>query len=83
MKHSTFEEIEKLEESLWMAKSRFDATYMDQILASDFFEFGKSERTYSRDEILPINDDPKDINATIPLLEFKARYLSDDVIQTT
>ena len=83
MKQSILEEITKLEESLWIAEFRFDRVYMDQIFASDFFEFGKSGRIYSREEILPINDEAFDINATIPLPKFKVRYLSDEVIQTT
>ncbi|MCB1181769.1 MAG: hypothetical protein KDK55_07125 [Chlamydiia bacterium] len=38
------ETLRKLEESLWIASTRFDFNYMNRILAHDFFEFGRSGR---------------------------------------
>lgn len=78
-----FEEIRKLEESLWQAETRFDNALMDQVFARDFFEFGRSGRTYARQEMLFQPADFKEIAATIPLPEFSARHITDDVIQTT
>jgi hypothetical protein len=36
----------QLEESLWRPQTRFDREYTDNILAPDFFEFGRSGRVY-------------------------------------
>lgn len=78
-----FDEIRRLEESLWQAKSRFDNNLMDQVFAEDFFEFGRSGRTYARHEMLFEPTDFQEIAATIPLPEFRARHITEDVIQTT
>lgn len=78
-----FDEIRTLEESLWQAKSRFDNVLMDQVFAKDFFEFGRSGRTYARHEMLFEPTDFQEIAATIPLPEFHARHITDDVVQTT
>ena len=45
-------ELQRLEESLWRAETRFDNSYMDAVLAGDFTEFGRYGRTYSRLDIL-------------------------------
>lgn len=77
------EEIHKLEESLWQATTRFDDALMDQVFAQDFFEFGRSGRTYARHEMFLEETGQQEIEATIPLPEFQARYITDDVVQTT
>ncbi len=77
------EEIRKLEESLWQAETRFDNALMDQVFARDFFEFGRSGRTYDRQEMLFEPADFREIAAAIPLPEFRARHITDDVVQTT
>lgn len=76
-------EIRLLEESLWQAESRFDNTLMDKTFAHDFFEFGRSGRTYSRTEMMFEEGIFGEIAATIPLPKFHARYLADDVVQAT
>lgn len=78
-----FEKIRKLEESLWRAETRFDKELMNQIFAQDFFEFGRSGKTYTRDKMLFDKENFQEINAKIPLPEFHVRHLSNDVIQTT
>jgi len=78
-----FEEIRQLEESLWRAESRFDKLLMDKVFAPDFFEFGRSGRTYSRTEMLFNEDEIQKIKATLPLPEFHARHLSKNVVQVT
>jgi hypothetical protein len=70
-----------LEESLWIAKTRFNKNYMESILADDFFEFGRSGKIYSRKETLYIL--LQKIDAVVPLQNFKLHYISDDVVQTT
>jgi hypothetical protein len=79
--YQTFEELRKLEESLWVAETRFDMAYMERILAPDFFEFGRSGRTYTRAETLAANG--QEINARLPLRDFKVTAVSEDVYLVT
>jgi hypothetical protein len=44
---------------------------MGEILAPDFFEFGRFGRIYQREDILGIL--AQTINAKLPLIDFKAR----------
>jgi len=78
-----FEQIRFLEESLWKSGTRFDNVLMDRILAPDFYEFGRSGQTYSRSEMFFEEMPHHEIMATLPLIDFHARYLTDEVIQTT
>lgn len=83
LEKEVFIEIRRLEESLWQAECRYDNVLMDKIFAVDFFEFGRSGRTYSRTEMMFEEGTFNEIAATLPLPEFHARYITDDVIQTT
>jgi len=76
-----FEKLKKREESLWIAKTRFDNDYMEQILAPDFFEFGRSGKTYQRSDTL--SHEYREINATLPLKNFKIHPVSDDTVLIT
>ena len=40
--------LKRLEEELWREETRFDIRRMDEVLAEDFFEFGRSGRFYGR-----------------------------------
>lgn len=71
--------LQKLEEELWSEKTRFDRPYMEEIMASDFFEFGRSGRVHSRDSCLSHERAP--IDAIIPLQNLQIRMLSQDVAQ--
>ncbi|MCY4582679.1 MAG: DUF4440 domain-containing protein [Chloroflexi bacterium] len=73
--------LERLEEGLWRAETRFDPEWMEAVLAPGFFEFGRSGRTYSREDTLAIPTEP--INARLPLPGFDVRLLSPDVVQAT
>lgn len=75
-------EIELLEESLWRAETRFDRAYMDQVLAADFAEFGRSGRVYDKASTLgsPAHDD---IRAELPLRNFSVELLTPDVALAT
>ena len=73
--------LELLEEGLWRSEVRFDLKRMDEILAPDFFEFGRSGRAYTREDTLGIPAQP--INAKLPLRDFKARLLDTNVAQVT
>jgi hypothetical protein len=69
-------DLEKLEESLWRAATRFDRNYMDRVLAPDFFEFGRSGQRYTREQCLDVGD-KREINAKLPLEAF-ALHLIDE-----
>ncbi|HKJ27492.1 MAG TPA: DUF4440 domain-containing protein [Anaerolineales bacterium] len=72
-------ELRSLEESLWESSTRFDRAYMERVLAPDFFEFGRSGRVYTREEILAAQGDK--INAR--LRDFKVTAVSEDVFLVT
>ncbi len=80
---SELDGIRRLEESLWIAETRFNVSLMDEVFAQDFFEFGRSGRTYDRADMLIEAEPGQDIKSTIPLLNFHARHLSPDVVQVT
>lgn len=75
------EKLKQLEESLWIAKTRFDKKYMDSILSPGFFEFGRSGKTYKREETLtaPFSE----IHARLPLKDFKIHAITDGVVLVT
>lgn len=75
------EELQRLEEDLWREETRFDTVYMEQVIAGDFFEFGRSGRVHQRSDTLSAPKQP--ITAVIPLPDFKARLLSQNVAQVT
>lgn len=75
--------IRRLEECLWIGESRFDNVLMEKLFAADFFEFGRSGKTYARAEMFFDPQSAEMIDATIPLPEFHARHLSADVVQVT
>ena len=73
--------LERLEEELWREETRFDPGRMNEIIAADFFEFGRSGRIYRRVDTLSVSRRP--LNATLPLQDFHARLLAPDVAQVT
>ncbi len=75
------ETLRQLEESLWIASTRFDFNYMNRILAHDFFEFGRSGRVYQRADTLAIK--PQEIKAKLPLKNFAIHLISQDVVLVT
>jgi hypothetical protein len=75
------EELERLEEDLWRAETRFDRKWMEQVIAPDFFEFGRSGRVYAREDTLRMPAQP--IHAKLPLRDFQARLLDANVAQVT
>ena len=73
--------LQRLEEELWRAETRFDVSRMEEIIAEDFFEFGRSGRIYQRTDTLSVPSTP--IEAVIPLPDFDARLLCEGVAQVT
>ena len=76
-----YTDLEKLEESLWIADTRFDYEYMDNLMADDFFEFGRSGRIYSKAESLSAQR--QEIHAKLPLKNFKVHEIDDNVVLVT
>jgi hypothetical protein len=73
--------LEQLESELWREEARFDIDRMKEVIAEDFFEFGRSGRFYTRENILSTPRQP--IEAVFPLPDFRARLLSKGVAQVT
>ena len=81
LNQTDYEKLRELEESLWRSKTRFDLEYMDKVLANDFFEYGRSGRIYQREDTLgaPVQE----IIAKLPLRNFNARLIDNNVAQIT
>jgi hypothetical protein len=75
------DELQQLEESLWIANTRFDRAYMERILSPDFVEFGRSGKVYGREETLSATS--HDIRCTLPLKHFSARCIEANVFLVT
>ena len=76
--HST---LVRLEENMWREVTRFDPAFMQKALAVDFFEYGRSGKTYTREQILAA---PRDaIHAVIPLPNLTARLIDENTAQVT
>ena len=70
-----------LEENMWREVTRFDPAFMQKALAVDFFEYGRSGKTYTREQILAA---PRDaIHAVIPLPNLTARLIDENTAQVT
>jgi len=74
-------ELTKLEEELWIEDTRFDKSYMEEVMADDFFEFGRSGRTYVKQDSIAHEKEPLD--AVIPLQNLNIRLITEDVAQVT
>lgn len=70
-----------LEEELRQEESRFDRKRMEELLAPDFVKFGGSGNIHDRRATLEVARAP--IKAKLPLPDFKARRLTEDVVQVT
>lgn len=71
----------RLETTLWREETRFDPTFMDHVLAADFFEYGRSGRAYDREATLSFPRQP--ILSMLPLQGLQIRPLSKDVVLVT
>ena len=75
------EELRRLEESLWREATRFDPHYLEALLSPDFFEFGRSGRIWTRQDVLAHPAVP--IDAELPLADFAVHMVDDDVALVT
>ena len=70
-----------LEENMWREVTRFDPAFMQKALAVDFFEYGRSGKTHTREQILAA---PRAaIHAVIPLPNLTARLIDENTAQVT
>ncbi len=74
-------ELTRLEEAMWQAATRFDPAFQEVHFATDFIEFGRSGKTYTRAQI--IRHDTAEIQATLPLPKLKIRMIGEDAALLT
>jgi hypothetical protein len=73
--------LTRLEESMWIEATRFDESFMQGALASDFFEFGRSGRMHTREAVLSCPR--RVIGSVLPLRELAIRLLDENTAQVT
>jgi hypothetical protein len=73
--------LTRLEEDMWREETRFDIRFMERALAPDFFEFGRSGRTYTRKQSLAVPRQPTE--AVLPLPNLMIRLIDEDTAQIT
>ena len=66
------DKLERLEEELWREQTRFDPRRMNEVIAPDFVQFGRSARIYTREDTLAAAREA--INAEFPLADLKRAY---------
>jgi hypothetical protein len=81
MNNEDREILERLEEALWRSETRFDTSFMNKVIAEDFFEFGRSGRVYQRQDTLAAGFQA--IDAVLPLPDFQARLLNENTAHIT
>ena len=73
--------LKQLEEELWKSNFRFNVSKMEEVLASDFFEFGRSGKVYRRADTLNVIS--QEIRCLFPLTDLKIRLINKDTAQVT
>lgn len=81
LNESEFEILKSLEESLWKSETRFNLSHQEKVFAPDFFEFGRSGRTYTREQM--IRTTPEPIAAKLPLQNFTVHILDSNNVLVT
>jgi hypothetical protein len=81
LSNTEFIMLQELEESLWKSETRYNLTHQENIFASDFFEFGRSGRKYSRAQSIRTEVSP--INAKLPLKDFQIHLLDTHNVLVT
>jgi len=81
LEKNDIEKLHELEESLWKSETRFNEEYMRTIMAKDFFEFGRSGKIYSIDELLSASY--QEIGAKLPLKDFAIHEIDEKVVLIT
>lgn len=79
--HEEYKVLKLLEEGLWQSNFRFDIPKMEQVLAPDFFEFGRSGKVYLRADALNVTS--QEIPCVFPLIDLKIRLINENIAQIT
>jgi hypothetical protein len=74
-------ELTRLEEAMWREETRFDLGFVESHLAPDFFEYGRSGRTYTREQSLAVARG--EVRATFPLPNLSIRPIDINTAQVT
>ena len=72
-----------LELDLLSAPGRADASWLGDVLADDFVEFGSSGRTYDKTTVIAVLTDPAASAPSCAIETFAVRLLSPDVALAT
>lgn len=73
--------LNQLEEALWRSETRFDLSFQEKVFAPDFFEFGRSGRRYTREQMVRTESQP--IRAKLPLQDFHIHVLDEKNVLIT
>ena len=79
LSQADIDELTLLEESLWRSETRFDPAHMERVLATEFLEFGRSGRVYSRLDTLAVQ--PQRLQAA--LANLAVQLVATDVVLVT
>jgi len=75
--------LRALEETLWLAETRFNPELMDQTFAQNFVEFGRSGRRYERSDMIFQSTPEAVIDAKLPLPDYSVELVAPDVALAT
>ncbi|MEG4298992.1 DUF4440 domain-containing protein [Microcoleus sp. Pol11C1] len=73
--------LECLEQELWREETRVNTERMNELIAQDFFEFGRSGRVWQRQDTLVAEPSSRDVLRPLP--EFHIRLLDENIAQVT
>lgn len=76
-----YNKLKELEESMWKPETRFNKDYLEKTLASDFFEFGRSGRIYTKE--ITMSAPKQEIKATLPLKNFQIKLIDKNTALVT
>lgn len=76
-----YQHLRDLEESMWKPHLRWDKAHQEKYFAPDFFEFGRSGRIYSRQDL--IKTEYQLIKAVLPLPNFKIHMIDSNNVLIT
>jgi hypothetical protein len=74
-------ELTRLEEAMWRGDTRFDHGFQQARFAADFFEFGRSGRVYTREQV--VSAQSREIRAVLPMANLAIRLLDQNTAQVT
>lgn len=69
--------LQAMEEAMWRPETRFDARFMQAVLADEYGEVGRSGRPFTREQSLALQ--PVEIDVELPFTDFTAVAICEDV----